>query len=107
MRIAEVYYKSIAAGVLTEHDNGTYEFRYYDLWLTDKKKSAISLTLPKTNQVHVSSVLFPFFYHLLPEGTNKKLVCDTMRIEPDDYFSLLVATAKFDTIGAITIERIK
>ena len=48
----------------------------------------------------------PFFYHLLPEGINKRIVCQTYKIDESDDFGILLHTAKTDTIGAITLERI-
>jgi serine/threonine-protein kinase HipA len=44
---------------------------------------------------------------MLPEGSNKQVVCRFCRIDEDDYFGLLLATAKGDTIGAVTVETIQ
>jgi serine/threonine-protein kinase HipA len=107
MRQAEIYFKGEAAGVLTQKDNGKYSFRYHDVWISNDSKSPISLTLPKTSKEYKSDNLFPFFYNLLPEGTNKQVVCKQMRIDNDDYFSLLLITARYDAIGAITVKQIQ
>jgi serine/threonine-protein kinase HipA len=40
---------------------------------------------------------------MLPEGTNKQVVCQLNRIDQKDYFGLLLNTAKYDTIGAVTV----
>jgi serine/threonine-protein kinase HipA len=40
---------------------------------------------------------------MLPEGANKKSVCFNNRIDEDDYFGILLATAGFDTIGAVRV----
>jgi serine/threonine-protein kinase HipA len=40
---------------------------------------------------------------MLPEGSNKQVVCKHMRIDSDDYFGLLMATAKNDSIGAVRV----
>ena len=40
---------------------------------------------------------------MLPEGTNKQMACAYYRIDSDDYFGLLLNTAKTDSIGAIRI----
>ena len=45
-----------------------------------------------------------FFYNMLSEGANKALQCASLKIDETDSFGLLLATAKHDTIGAITIE---
>lgn len=106
MRQAEVLYKKELAGILTQLDNGSFVFRYHDLWFNDSSKPAISLTLPKDQQEFKSEFFFPFFYNMLPEGSNKQVVCFELRIDPKDEFGILIATAKFDTIGAIQIKKI-
>jgi HipA-like protein len=107
MRQAKILYKGEVAGVLVQHDNGSFTFRYGDLWMADSGKPPISLTLSKNVQVHNSANLFPFFFNMLPEGSNKQVVCRQMRIDSNDYFGLLLATARFDTIGAVTIMKIE
>jgi len=106
MRQAAVLYKNESAGLLTQLNNGSFVFRYHDNWFKEDSKPAISLTLPKNRQEYQSEHLFPFFYNMLPEGSNKQVVCFELRIDPKDYFGLLLATAKFDTIGAIQIKKI-
>jgi serine/threonine-protein kinase HipA len=107
MRKAEILFKEEAAGVLTQNDDGSFMFRYHDSWLADSNKMAISLTLPKTQQEYHSKYLFPFFYNMLPEGSNKQVVCKHMRIDSDDYFGLLMTTANTDIIGAIRVIKIE
>jgi len=103
MREAKVLFKDLDAGVLTQHDDGSFTFRYHDAWLADKEKPPISLTLPKNGGPFHSGFLFPFFYNMLPEGSNKQVVCKLNRIDRDDYFGLLMTTAKTDSIGAVRI----
>jgi serine/threonine-protein kinase HipA len=79
-------------------------FRYDDLYYLDSEQPAISLTLPKTQQEYSSETLFPFFFNLLSEGVNRKLQCLLMRIDENDHFGLLAATAQCDTIGAVTVK---
>jgi serine/threonine-protein kinase HipA len=107
MRSAKVLYKNNDAGVIIQHEDGSYTFRYHSHWLNDTQKPPISLTLPKSIQEYHSSFLFPFFYNMLPEGTNKQMACVYYRIDPDDYFGLLLNTAKTDSIGAIRILKIE
>lgn len=107
MRKAGILYKEKESGVLTQHDDGTFTFRYHDSWIADSNKPGISLTLPKTQQEHYSKYLFSFFYNMLPEGSNKQVVCTYMRIDPNDYFGLLMTIAKTDTIGAIRVIKIE
>ncbi len=107
MRKARILFKDEEAGVLVQHDNGSFTFRYNDLWMADNSKPGISLTLPKTQLEYHSDYLFPFFCNMLPEGSNKQVVCKLMRIDPDDYFGLLMTTAKTDAIGAIRLIKIE
>lgn len=105
MRSAKIFYKNKETGILKEHNKGNFTFEYTTLWLADKDKPAISLTLPKSEKVYQSDYLMPFFYNILPEGTNKKVICTNLKIEENDYFSLLCATQQ-DTVGAITVQEI-
>lgn len=107
MRKAKILFKGEEAGILTQHDDGSFTYRYHDQWLVDPGRPSISLTLPKTEQEYHSKHLFPFFYNMLPEGTNKQVVCRHMRIDKNDYFGLLLTTARYDTIGAVTVEKIE
>lgn len=107
MRNAKVLFKNEEAGILTQHDDGSFSFRYHDTWVADENKESISLTLPKTEREFHSKFLFPFFFNMLPEGSNKQVVCKLNRIDPEDHFGLLMATAKYDTIGAVTIIKIE
>jgi len=106
MRAATIYYKSEPAGILQQLDNGSFHFRYLETWVEDKKKPAISFTMPKAKKEFKSPHLFPLFFHLLPEGANKQAVCKFKKIDPSDHFGILLNTARLDTIGAITIEQI-
>jgi len=40
---------------------------------------------------------------MLPEGTNKQIVCKHYRIDENDFFGLLLTTAKYDSIGAVRV----
>ncbi len=106
MRQAIVYSNGIAAGLLTETDDGRYIFKYDDSYLADNSLRAISLSLPKRSEAFESDELFPFFYNMLSEGANKALQCMTLKIDEKDSFGLLLLTASHDTIGAVTIKRI-
>jgi len=107
MRSAVILFKEEEAGILTQHDDGAFTFRYNDAWMADRNRPCISLTLPRSQQEFNSQYLFPFFYNMLPEGANKQVVCKLMRIDPDDYFGLLLTTAQYDTIGAVRVLKIE
>lgn len=105
MRKVEVLYKKEVAGILTQLDDGSFVYRYVDAWFLATNKPSISLTLPKTKQEYQSEFLFPFFYNMLPEGSNKQVVCFEMRIDSNDLFGLLMVTAESDTVGAIQVRK--
>jgi serine/threonine-protein kinase HipA len=104
MRRAEVFYNGILAGELTEFSPSEYVFRYDDGYFADPKMPAVSLTLPKTQQEYHAPHLFPYFYNLLSEGANRALQSRLLKIDENDNFGLLLATAGVDTIGAITLK---
>lgn len=104
MRAMEIYRNGILAGILIEENRQHYVFKYDDKYFNDTSKSAISLTLPKSQKEYSSKFLFPFFFNMLSEGVNRKLQCTQLRIDEEDNFGLLAATAQYDTIGAITVK---
>ena len=106
MRRAQVFSKGVLAGMLTETDSGKYIFCYDDSFLIDEKQTAISLSFPKSQREFTSETLFPFFFNMLSEGTNKAIQCQTLKIDENDAFGLLLATAHTDTIGAIIVKKI-
>lgn len=106
MRQAEVLVNKTLAGTLTETDDGHYVFKYDDDYLAKSELPAISLAFPKRKEEYVSDELFPFFFNMLSEGANKAVQCRMLKIDDKDYFGLLLATAKYDTIGAITISEL-
>jgi HipA-like protein len=107
MRKLAVYRNKEHAGVLTEESRNKYVFRYDDVYFTDPSKPAISLTIPKSRQEYTSPVLFPFFFNMLSEGVNRQLQSRLLKIDEQDHFGLLSATAQYDTIGAITVKPIE
>lgn len=106
MRQALVLSNNIVAGRLIETDERCYIFRYDEDYLFNSELRAISLAFPKRKEEYTSDELFPFFFNMLSEGSNKALQCRTLKIDENDSFGLLLATAKYDTIGAITIQEL-
>ena len=103
MRRAFVYRNNELAGTLTEENRKSYVFRYNDDWFKDESKPAVSLTLPKTQIEFRSPFLLPFFFNMLSEGVNRQLQSRQLKIDEADNFGLLLATARYDTIGAVTV----
>lgn len=97
-----VYYNGILAGRV-ERKKKTYVFTYDLSYLSDPSMPPISLSFPKRSHVFHSEVLFPFFFGLLAEGTNKELQCKTLKIDEADSFTRLLKTVNNTAIGAITV----
>ena len=104
MRQAAVYRNSELVGYLIEESRRCYVFRYDAVWLANSAKPALSLTLPKQQPEYRSEWLFPIFSNMLSEGVNRQLQSNLLRIDEADSFGLLLATARCDTIGAITLQ---
>lgn len=105
MRKAAVYRNGVLAGYLSETDK-IFNFRYDENYFNNRNYPAISLTLPKSKPEYSSEYMFPFFFNMLSEGVNRKLQSFQLKIDENDHFGLLLQTAQFDTIGAITIKPI-
>ena len=106
MRQGEIHTNGVLSGLLHERDNGEYIFRYDDFFSLDESQSSISLSFPKSQREFISNELFSFFYHMLYEGTNTAIQCQTLKIDENEAFGLLVATSHTDTSGTITITKI-
>jgi serine/threonine-protein kinase HipA len=101
MRQAQVFYNQVLAGILTENESG-YTFSYDKNYLQTSDAQAVSLTLPLNEKPYQSSVLFPFFDGLIPEGWLLDIAEKSWKINLRDRMSLLLACCK-DCIGAIEI----
>lgn len=99
-----VYNNGVLAGTIEKDADGNYIFRYQDDYCSNNVHPSISLTLPKTQKEYRSDKLFPFFYGLLSEGVNKDIQCGLYKIDENDDFTRLLLTARYDTIGAITVQ---
>lgn len=96
MRKAPIFYKGIETGVLQQHDDGNFNIHYPDSWLADPDNTPISLILLRSQQEYQTPYLFPFFYNMILEGTgtNRQTVCQAKHQEVDDYFGILITTAR-------------
>jgi HipA-like protein len=104
MRKVKVYRNKELAGELIQENLNSYIFRYDDSYFIRESLPAISLSLPKSQQEYKSTYLFPFFFNMLSEGVNLKLQSKQLKIDEKDYFGILMETARYDTIGAITLK---
>ena len=107
MRRARVYNNGRFSGILEESSPHEYVFRYDDLYFADSSLPAISLTLPKNRQEFHSPHLFPFFANMLSEGHNRIVQARLHKLDPEDDFGILLATAGTDTPGSITLTPIE
>lgn len=105
MKTALIQYKGKDAGILKETDEG-YEFQYNEWYLSDTASKPVSLTLPLTDKPFKSSVLFPFFDGLIPEGWLLDVALRNTDISELDRFSLLLLCCK-DCIGAVSVIPLK
>ena len=94
------------AGILEKYEDIEYIFTYDETYYKDPNSYAISLSLSKEKREYRSKALFPFFYGLLSEGTNKEIQCRLLRIDENDHYSLLLSTAHSDTIGSVTVREV-
>ena len=103
MRTAQVFYNGRLAGILQKSEGG-YRFIYDKDYLAVASSRSISLTLPLREAPYESDVLFPVFVNMLSEGANKAIQLRLLKIDENDYFGLLLATAGGDRIGPLTIK---
>ncbi|MDD2612513.1 MAG: HipA N-terminal domain-containing protein [Bacteroidales bacterium] len=104
MRKAAVYLRGQYAGEICELSPHEYVFRYDDDYFADPGKPAISLTLNKSQQEYRSEFLFPFFFNMLSEGSNRQVQSKMLHIDENDHFGILLETAQTDVIGAVTVK---
>ena len=101
MRKADVFYRDVKAGQITEDDNG-YSFCYDAAYLASENAEPISLTLPLRAEAYESPVLFPFFDGLIPEGWLLDVALRNTDVSILDRMSLLLLCCK-DCIGAVSV----
>ncbi|HEY8956895.1 HipA N-terminal domain-containing protein [Chitinophaga sp.] len=103
MKTVQVFYNDKLAGYLSKNGN-KYRFVYDSQYLAATDSRPISLTLPLREVPYESDILFPAFVNLLSEGSNKAMQVRSLKIDENDYFGLLLATANGDHIGPLTIK---
>lgn len=104
MRKCKVMVHGVVAGVLSETDSPReYQFKYNDDYI-ENNGAAVCLAMPLRKEPYHSAVLFPYFFNMLSEGENRQLQSSVLHIDKDDDFGILLATAQYDTIGAVTVK---
>ena len=100
MRECKVYVHDVEAGLLQETDDREYVFTYHDEYQGDP----VCLAMPVRQKVYRSDHLFPYFFNMLSEGANRQVQSTLLHIDEKDDFGIMLATAQYDTIGAVTIK---
>src|SRR5947208_3255044 len=103
MKTVQIFYNDRLAGLLSK-SGSAYRFVYDKAYLAAAGSRPVSLTLPLREAPYESDVLFPAFINLLSEGANKAMQTRLLKIDENDYFGLLIATAGGDRIGPLTIK---
>lgn len=100
MRKCKVLVHGVIAGELTEHDNPK---EYVFIYSPEYKGEPVSLLMPVRSEEYRSEHLFPYFANILSEGENRSIQASVLRKDKDDDFGILLETAQFDTVGAVTV----
>lgn len=100
MRQCEVYVHDTAAGILQETDTGKYVFTYHENY----QGEPVCLAMPIRKEAYRSNHFFPYFFNMLSEGSNRQVQSMLYHIDENDDFGIMLATARYDTIGAVTIK---
>ena len=101
MRKAEIKYNDLTAGYLSQDENG-FHFIYEKSYLNSINPVPVSLTLPLQENAFDSSILFPFFDGLIPEGWLLDIAETNWKLNPRDRMGLLLTCCK-DCIGAVSV----
>lgn len=105
MRQAEIYYQDLLAGILTETEDGEYQFKYESAYVINYPKLFLTFTMPVNSKIYTSKQLFPFFEGLIPEGWLLEIASNNWKINRNDRMGLLLACCK-NCIGAISVKPI-
>lgn len=102
MRRALIKYDDIEAGILSELDNGEYQFVYDGDYIKNHPEKFITFQMLVSTQVYSSKRLFPFFDGLIPEGWLLSIASEGWKINKNDRMGLLLACCQ-NAIGAVTV----
>ena len=105
MRRAEIYYKDVVAGILTETNEGQYTFQYDKDYVEKYPDQFITFSMPVTDRPYAENRLFPFFEGLIPEGWLLDIASKNWRLNQNDRMGLLLACCQ-NCIGAVGVKPI-
>lgn len=105
MRQAEIFYKNILAGILTETDDGEYTYKYDNEYVKKYPQNFLTFTMPVREKEYVDKRLFQFFDGLIPEGWLLNIASKNWKINTNDRMGLLLACCE-NCIGAVSVKPI-
>lgn len=105
MRVAEVYYDNVLAGLLKETEDGQFTFQYERDYITNYPNQFITFTMPVRDQIYNDKRLFAFFEGLIPEGWLLDIASKNWKINPNDKMGLLMACCQ-NCIGAVSVKAV-
>lgn len=101
MRQGRVLCNGIAAGIITEDEQG-YTFVYDETYLSMPEAQPVSLTLPLRKEPYINNVMFSFLDGLIPEGWMLNIAERNWKINRRDRMGLLLTCCR-DCIGNVSI----
>ena len=105
MRQGRVLCNGIAAGIITEDEQG-YTFVYDETYLSMPEAQPVSLTLPLRKEPYINNVMFSFLDGLIPEGWMLNIAERNWKINRHDRMGLLLSCCR-DCIGNVSITPIE
>jgi HipA-like protein len=107
---AEVLSGKTLVGILSKHiepNKTSYTFQYDEAYCLDDSRQPLVPNMPKRTEVYYSDYLFPIFFGLVSEGSAKEYQCKYYKIDPEDHFSLLLKTCRYNTLFGLRIKEIQ
>ena len=98
----ERYGKRIPVGAITGTDPLATSFSYFPEYLSSPEAAPISLSLPLQEEAFSAAATKNYFEGLLPEGFTRRSVAQWMRVDENDYLSILLGLGK-ECLGALQI----
>ena len=98
----ERFGKRVPVGVIEGTDPLATWFSYSPEYLHSPDAAAISLSLPLQEEAFSPAATKNFFEGLLPEGFTRRSVAQWMRVDENDYLSILLGLGK-ECLGALQI----
>ena len=105
MRQAKILYKDTFAGLLTESDDGEFQFQYDAQYVKDHPNDFLTFSMPVQEEMYREDQLFPFFEGLIPEGWLLEIASNSWKINKTDRMGLLLACCN-NTVGAVSVQQI-